>query len=181
MSLSLNNFGAEAMLPLMWLIFKTRPGGAGLGPGVPGVETLTMLPAVANSPLIPASDCTRNAPVTMTLELLFSEVPVVMLELVVEVVLELEDVEELDVLLVVGLVLAVTPELEFALANAVRDDVGSTRRLICVLGPTELRFRLAIPESTLIVPPAIRLKLGRLIVRRRLAPMPLRLVTALFV
>src|SRR5271157_1678718 len=145
MSLSLNNFGAEAMLPLMWLIFKTRPGGAGVGPGVPGVETLTMLPAVANSPLIPASDCTRNAPVTMTLELLFSEVPVVMLELVV---LELEDVEELDVLLVVGLVLAVTPELEFALANAVRDDVGSTRRLISVSGPTELRFRLAIPERS---------------------------------
>jgi len=68
-------------------------------------------------------------------------------ELVVVVVLELEDVEELDVLLVVGLVLAVTPELEFAVANAVRYDVGSTRRLICVLGPTELRFRALLPSE----------------------------------
>ena len=63
------------------------PGGAGAGPGVPGADTLTMLPAVANSPLIPARDCTRNAPVTMMLELLLLELPVVMLELVLEVVI----------------------------------------------------------------------------------------------
>ncbi len=158
-------------MPLMWLIFRTRPGGAGGGPGVPGLDTLMMLPAVTNSPLIPASDCTVNAPVTTTLELLFVEVPEVIVELLFELVLELDELdddelddvpvddEDDDVLLFVGLVLAFTPELEFAVWNSVSSDSGRTRRLIWVLGPTELRFRLAMPEVTSMTPPATRLKL----------------------
>lgn len=55
---------------------------------------------------------------------------------------------------------------------------GSSRSWICVSGPTELSARLAMPEVTLMVPPAIRLNLGRLIVCKTLAPMPLKLVVA---
>src|SRR5208283_4851184 len=89
-SLSVNRFGAlngGTMLPLMWLILMTMPGGAGGGGGALLVEASTMLPAETNSPLIPARDCTRNAPGTMTLELLLLEVPTVVPELVVVVVL----------------------------------------------------------------------------------------------
>src|SRR5208282_3986625 len=159
MTLSVNKFGAGAMLPLMWLILRTMPGGAGGGPGAPGAVTLMMLPAETNSPLIPARDCTRNAPLTMTLELLLLEVPVVMLVLLLALLLLL-----LELLLPASLV--------------VRPD-GSSRSWICVSGPTELRFRLAMPDSTSMVPPAIRLNLGRLIVLNTLAPMPLRLLAAL--
>src|SRR5271157_6087873 len=138
--LSVNRFGAEAILPLTWLIFRTMPGGAGGGPGAPGLGTSTMLPAETNSPLIPAKLCTRNASLTYTFE-------------------------ELLLVLAVVLVPAVTVD-------------GSSRSWICVSGPTELRFRLSIPEVTSMVPPAIRLNLGRLIVSSTGAPMPLRLVTA---
>ena len=120
----------RAMLPLTWLIFRTRPGGAGGGPGAPGVETLMMLPAVTNSPLIPARDCTRNAPVTMTLELLLLEVPTVVPELVVVVVLLLPPL--LLPLLLLRLFIPTSP--------VVRPE-GSSRSWICVSGPTELRFR----------------------------------------
>src|SRR5271157_942190 len=153
MSLSVNRFGAingGTMLPLTWLILRTMPGGAGGGGGASLVETSTMLPAETNSPLIPARDCTRNAPVTMTLELLLLEVPTVVPELVVVVVLLL-----LLPLLLLRLFISTSP--------VVRPE-GSSRSRICVSGPTELRFRKAMPDSTLIVPPAIRLKLGRLIV-----------------
>ena len=65
-----------------------------------------MLPADTNSPLIPASDCTVNAPVTTTLELLFDEVPVVMVELSLELELPLDEELVLDV------EVEVVPELE---------------------------------------------------------------------
>src|SRR5271157_1646369 len=136
MTLSVNKFGAEVMLPLTWLIFRTMPGGADGGPGAPLVGTSTMLPTDANSPLIPARDCTRDAPVTMTLELLLLEVPVVVLELL----LALELVLVLELLLVLELVLVLELLLALAVSLVVRPD-GSTRSWICVSGLTELRFR----------------------------------------
>ena len=85
---------------------------------------------------------------------------------------------ELVVVVVLLLLLPLLLLRLFISTSPVVRPEGSSRSWICVSGPTELRFRLAIPDSTLIVPPAIRLNLGRLIVPSTLAPMPLRLVTA---
>ena len=49
----------------MWLIFRTMPGGAGGGPGaVVSAVVLMIVPAERNSPLMFASPCTWNPPVT---------------------------------------------------------------------------------------------------------------------